>query len=116
MERTRSLFPGLCLPFSNVCTVQWYKNVDAPLGFQVSIEVPSIKATLSDREYDLITSIAGDNFKEEQQVPKAALWLEHHLLNGDESEDEEEETPGGFRYVRVACAHPLQLLVGIHSI
>ena len=66
---------------------------------QVSIEVPSIKATLSDREFDLITSIAGDNFKEEQQLPKAALWLEQYLLKTEGGDDEEAEIdrPGGFR-------------------
>lgn len=53
--------------------------------------MPSIKATLSDREFDLITSIAGDNFKEEQQVPKAALWLEQHLSKAEGSDDEAEE-------------------------
>lgn len=67
---------------------------------QVSIEIPSIKATLSDREYDLITSIAGDNFKEEQQVPKAALWLENHLLKGDDSEDEGDSAATGDRAIR----------------
>ena len=66
---------------------------------QVSIEVPSIKATLSDREFDLITSIAGDNFKEEQQLPKAALWLEQHHLKAEGSDDEEadEGNTGRFR-------------------
>lgn len=42
--------------------------------------MPSIKATLSDTEYDLLTSIAGDNFKEDQNVPASALWLENRHL------------------------------------
>jgi len=52
---------------------------------QVAIEVPSIKATLSDREFQLITSIAGDNFKEAQQLPPSALWLERFYLRPEDS-------------------------------
>jgi hypothetical protein len=52
---------------------------------QVAIEVPSIKATLSDREFQLITSIAGDNFNEPQLLPPSALWLEHFYLRPDDS-------------------------------
>ncbi len=76
-----------------------FARLDGQNILQVSIEVPSIKATLSDREFDLITSIAGDNFKEEQQLPKAALWLEQHLLKTEGGDDEEAEIdrPGGFR-------------------
>ena len=43
---------------------------------QVAIGIPSIKATLSDREYALITSVAGANFGEPLRLPPAALWLE----------------------------------------
>lgn len=43
---------------------------------QVGITIPSIKATVSDREYRLITSVAGQNFGEELRLPDAALWLE----------------------------------------
>ena len=57
--------------------------------------MPSIKATLSDTEYDLITSIAGDNFKEEQQLPPAALWLEKHLLKQEDSDDEDGKENNG---------------------
>ena len=56
---------------------------------QVAIEVPSIKATLSDREYQLITSIAGDNFNEQQLVPASSQWLVQHLMPEDEAEDED---------------------------
>ena len=43
--------------------------------------MPSIKATLSDTEYELLTSIAGDNFNEDQSIPASALWLEQQHLN-----------------------------------
>jgi len=62
--------------------------VNSVFPIQVAIEVPSIKATLSDREFQLITSIAGDNFNEAQQVPASALWLERHHLRMDEDEEE----------------------------
>ena len=52
---------------------------------QVAIEVPSIKATLSDREYQLITSIAGNNFSEPQRLPPAALWLERYYQPAEPS-------------------------------
>ena len=50
------------------------------VSMQVAIEVPRIKATLSDAEYELLTSIAGDNFKEDQLIPASALWLEDRHL------------------------------------
>lgn len=58
----------------------------------MSIEVPSIKATLSDREYELMTSIAGDNFSEEQQLPAGALWLERNLLKDSESDELDDDS------------------------
>ena len=42
----------------------------------MGVNIPSIKATLSDREYRLITSVAGQNFGEALRLPDAALWLE----------------------------------------
>ena len=50
----------------------------------MGIEVPSIKATLSDKEYQLITSIAGDNFNEQQRLPAAAQWLERYYQAPEE--------------------------------
>lgn len=66
--------------------------------------MPSIKATLSDREFDLITSIAGDNFKEEQQVPQGALWLEQHHTKAEDGDQGEEGGENGpeMRYVILA--------------
>ena len=46
------------------------------LWCQVAMDLPSIKATLSDKEYALIMSMAGDNFGEEQRVPSGSVWLE----------------------------------------
>lgn len=43
------------------------------------MDLPSIKATLSDKEYALIVSMAGDNLGEEQRVPSGAAWLEETL-------------------------------------
>jgi hypothetical protein len=56
---------------------------------QVAIDVPSIKATLSDREYGLITSVAGANFGEALRLPPAALWLEEHYAAAQPDEAEE---------------------------
>ena len=50
------------------------------MALQVAISVPGIKATLSDTEYDLLSSIASDNFKEEQSIPTSAQWLEEQHL------------------------------------
>ena len=56
----------------------------------MGIEVPNIKATLSDKEYRLITSIAGDNFNEQQRLPAAAQWLErYYQASGEEEEPDE---------------------------
>ena len=64
--------------------------------------MPSIKASLSDREYELITSIAGDNFNEEQQLPAGAIWLERSLLKDGERDDDyiedDNDDNGGIRY------------------
>lgn len=53
---------------------------------QVAMDLPSIKATLSDREYTLIVSMAGDNFGEEQRVPSGAVWLEETLQAQEEQD------------------------------
>ena len=71
---------------------------------QVGIEIPSIKAALSDREYQLITSITGDNFNESQQLPASALWLERHHL---QTEDGDSEAMG--------CQSPLVILLAMRE-
>lgn len=60
---------------------------------QVGIDIPSIKATLSDREYRFITSVAGANFGEPLRLPEAALWLEDALLEEPMEDAESEPTP-----------------------
>ena len=50
------------------------------------MDLPSIKATLSDREYALIVSMAGDNLGEEQRVPSGAVWLED-MIKAQEQQD-----------------------------
>lgn len=55
---------------------------------QVAVKIPSIKAALTDHEYQLITSIAGDNFKEEQRLPESARWLEQYFAQPPEEESE----------------------------
>ena len=42
----------------------------------VGIDVPSVKTSLSEAEYSLITSMAGENFSEMQRMPQAARWLQ----------------------------------------
>ena len=42
----------------------------------VGIDVPSVKTSLSEEEYSLITSMAGENFSEAQRMPQAARWLQ----------------------------------------
>ena len=68
--------------------------LSAPLTYiapnlQVGIEVPVIKATLADQEFQLITSIAGDNLGEPPSVPAAALWMENYYL-GTDADDEQD--------------------------
>ena len=47
-------------------------------GMDVAINIPSIKAVLAEREYQFITSMAGDNFSEALKVPRAAQWLQQY--------------------------------------
>ena len=55
---------------------------------QVALDIPSIKATLSDREFQLIQSMAGDNFGEQQRLPDGALWLEDAYADHELADDE----------------------------
>ena len=56
---------------------------------QVALDIPSIKATLSDREFQLIQSMAGDNFGEAQRLPDGALWLEEQFAEPEQPDDED---------------------------
>jgi len=62
---------------------------------QVGITIPSIKATLSDQEYRLITSVAGQNFGEELRLPEAALWLQEAYTPETFEDAEAERTESG---------------------
>ncbi|KAL4858517.1 Vacuolar protein sorting-associated protein 13C [Chlorella vulgaris] len=46
--------------------------------FDLSLEVPFLKASLTDHEFQLITSVASDNFAEEPEVPAGADWITDH--------------------------------------
>ena len=48
-------------------------------GIELSISMPSIKATLSDHEYQLATSMASSNMSEDLRTPDSALWIEQYL-------------------------------------
>ena len=62
---------------------------------EVAIELPSMKATLSDREYQLITAVAGANLSEVTRVPEAASWLQkQHLPETLPQEPEEDDSDG----------------------
>lgn len=52
-------------------------------GIELSISMPSIKATLSDREYQLATSMASSNMSEELRTPDSAIWIEQYLQSND---------------------------------
>ena len=52
-------------------------------GIEVSIDVPSIKAKLSDHQYRLITSIAQDNLREPLALPLAAQWMKNYMAGPD---------------------------------
>ncbi len=52
-------------------------------GIELSISMPSIKATLSDREYQLATSMASNNMSEELRTPDSAAWMEQYLQSTD---------------------------------
>lgn len=51
------------------------------------MDLPSIKASLSDKEYSLMVAIAGANLGEEQRVPSGAAWLEETLAIEQEQQD-----------------------------
>ena len=55
---------------------------------QVGLAIPSIKAALSDREFALITSVAGANVAEALRIPASALWLEEHVMQGASERDD----------------------------
>ena len=55
---------------------------------QVALDLPSIKATLLDREYQLIQSMAGDNFGEAQRLPQGSEWLEQQYAEDPEDDQE----------------------------
>ena len=52
-------------------------------GIELSISMPSIKASLTDREYQLATSMASSNMSEELRTPDSALWMEQYLQSTD---------------------------------
>ncbi len=62
---------------------------------EVAVDLPSMKATLSDREYQLITSVAGANLSEATRVPEAARWLQKQHLPGTLPGDAEEDDSDG---------------------
>ena len=63
------------------------------VSVQVGIDIPSIKATLSDSEYRFITLVAGSNFGEPLRLPAAAQWLEDALTDEPMKDAESEPTP-----------------------
>lgn len=69
-----------------VVAKKWLGRNTIRCALQVAVEVPSIKATLSDREYQLITSIAGDNFSEDQLLPASSQWLAQQYRQPEEDE------------------------------
>jgi hypothetical protein len=48
------------------------------LQFDLAIDVPYIKAALSDAEYALVTSVAAENVGEAPELPEGAQWLAQH--------------------------------------
>ncbi len=69
---------------------------------QVGIEIPSIKATLSDSEYRFVTAVAGANFGEPLRLPPAAEWLEDALLE-EHMEDAESGTTPSLQACATSC-------------
>ena len=76
---------------------------DMRAAAQVGLAVPSIKAALSDREFALITSVAGANVSEALRIPAPALWLEQHVLQRA-GEADEAEAAGQVRYIAIVMA------------
>lgn len=54
-------------------------------NLDVAVNIPSIKTVLSDKEYQLISSMAGDNFAEPLKVPQAAQWLQQYYTTVPEA-------------------------------
>lgn len=56
------------------------------MQFDLSIFVPYMRATVSDAEYLLMSSVASANVAEEPSLPKGAEWLRQHYLRAAETE------------------------------
>lgn len=54
-------------------------------NLDVAVNIPSIKMVLSDKEYQLISSMAGDNFAEPLKVPQAAQWLQQYYTTAPDA-------------------------------
>lgn len=81
---------------------------------QVALDLPSIKATLSDKEYSLIASISGDNLGEQQRIPSGAVWLDQMCTAQQEQEAEEAGcAPLACKAMQTHCCPCL--LVGMHA-
>ena len=71
--------------------------------------MPSIKAALSDREFALITSVAGANVSEALRIPASALWLEEHVSQrageGDEANaaGQVRQRAHGVEHMQICC-------------
>ena len=76
----------------------------------MGLAIPSIKATLSDREYALITSVAGANVSEPLRIPPHALWLEERVLQHSAPGDEA-DSAGGPSQVCTNCVHTMDCLI-----
>lgn len=59
----------------------------------MGIDIPSLKATLSDSEYRFVTAVAGANFGEPLRLPPAAESLEDALMEEHMEDAESGTTP-----------------------
>ena len=91
----------------------WHTAGIHECGAQVALDIPSIKATLSDREFQLIQSMAGDNFGEAQRLPPGALWLEEQYAEPDKDEDAAKYAPCFLHTAEQLCRVPVSMH-GLH--
>ncbi|KAK9827173.1 hypothetical protein WJX74_009221 [Apatococcus lobatus] len=64
-------------------------------GIELSISMPSIKATLSDREYQLATSMASSNMSEELRTPDSAIWIDQYLQSSNKHPQADDNQAAG---------------------
>lgn len=63
--------------------LHWHRplrQTNALPSFDLKVKIPVIAASITDKEYMLVTSVAAANIAEPLRVPKSAEWIAEHAL------------------------------------